>query len=251
MTIDKRYQQYNKEIESATRRDYSKEEIAAILDVTLLEPTTPLANITDLAQQALRCRAAALCVYPHQLLAVDEALPIKRATVINFPSGNEPLTLIKSTLEQAISHAHAQEIDFVFPYQTYLAGQRQHALAICDEVYQHCLESGVLLKVILETGAFPSDDAIYECSLQVVDKGCHFLKTSTGKITPGATLKSVFSLLTAIIDSNKNTGVKVSGGVKTITQAIEYIQLAEQLMKKPIDASWFRMGASSLLNAFC
>ena len=75
-----------------------------------------------------------------------------------------------------------------------------------------------------------------------------FLKTCTGKIPQGASLSALFTMLSAIKDSGKTCGIKVSGGVKTPRQAFNYAKLAELMMAKKIDKSWFRIGASSLLN---
>lgn len=104
------------------------------------------------------------------------------------------------------------------------------------------------LKIILETGALPDIKTIYDLSRDVLSIGCDFLKTSTGKIDKGASLPALLSILTAIKDSNKKCGVKVSGGIKVPQQAHQYAYLAELIMARKIENDWFRIGASSLLE---
>ena len=85
-------------------------------------------------------------------------------------------------------------------------------------------------------------------SSKIISVGCDFLKTSTGKIKQGATPGAAFGMLSAIKTSNQRIGLKVSGGIRTTDDARQYISLAEQVMKRPVDKSWFRIGASSLAN---
>ena len=84
---------------------------------------------------------------------------------------------------------------------------------------------------------------LFELSLD-----CIFLKTSTGTTNQGATLPTLFTLLTAIKESKKLCGLKVSGGIKTAQQAFDFAQLAQLVLDKKIHKEWFRIGASTLLN---
>ena len=140
----------------------------------------------------------------------------------------------------------ADEIDYVFAYTAYLDGQHETALAWCHEAYQLCQIHGRLFKVILETGAIPTPNMIYQLSADVIQSGCDMLKTSTGKIAVGATLPAVFAMLTAIQDHKPTCGIKCSGGIKTIANASAFIHLAEKVLDKKVDKSWFRIGASTL-----
>ena len=72
------------------------------------------------------------------------------------------------------------------------------------------------------------------------------LKTSTGKITPGASLQAVFVMLSAIKDSQSGCGIKISGGIKTLAQASVYIHLSEHMLEKNVGKNWFRIGASQI-----
>ena len=130
----------------------------------------------------------------------------------------------------------------------YLAGNQDLALSNCHEIYQLCKQHKLTFKVILETGALPSVESIYDLSVAIIDKGCDFLKTSTGKITTGASIPAAFSILAAIVDHDAPCGIKVSGGIKTIEQAFNYMRLAQSMLDRKLDSSWFRLGASSLLD---
>lgn len=222
----------------------SVEQLIRSIDLTLLDEQAPIELLSQLNQDGQRNQVAAVCVYSKHL---PQFQGINRATVINFPQGTENISHSLQAIETAI-HLEAKEIDYVLPYPVYLEGQKQKALHFCQEIINFCTEQGVCLKIILETGAFSHQENIYEISRALCDLGCDFIKTSTGKIAQGATLSAVFTILCAIKDSGNTTGIKVSGGVKTVRQALSYAQLAELMLNKPIDKNWFRIGASSLLH---
>ena len=90
--------------------------------------------------------------------------------------------------------------------------------------------------------------SIYQVSRELLAIGCDFLKTSTGKISQGASLSAVFAILSAIKDARTHCGVKISGGVKASQQALKYAWLAELVMEEKINKDLFRIGASSLLE---
>ncbi len=221
----------------------SIETIYALTDLTLLDEKASTEALKQLVTNALTYRVAAVCVYPQHLSSIPTSL--QRATVLNFPTGNESQQTILQTLTEIIQHNSADEIDYVFPYQAYLAGRTDDALAATTEIAQYCQINQKKLKIILETGAFASTDHLYTLSLALINIGCDFLKTSTGKIETGATLEAATAMLSAICDSHKkNTGIKISGGIRTLEQAQSYIDLAEKTLQKPATASWFRIGTS-------
>ncbi|EHL29994.1 hypothetical protein LDG_8027 [Legionella drancourtii LLAP12] len=208
------------------------------------------ASLTSLSQlnKDARCNnVAAICVYSKHLSEFHQLKAIQLATVINFPHGNEDLTTSCDVIEKALTLG-ATEIDYVLPYQLYLDGKKDAALQQCQTIIKLCKHHNLTSKIILETGAFPALELIYDASKDLIESGCDFLKTSTGKIAQGASLPAVFTMLSAIKDTNVPCGIKVSGGVKTPTQAFNYATLAEFMMDKTIDKSWFRIGASSLLG---
>lgn len=222
------------------------EQLIHVIDLTLLNEEASPASLEQLNENARCNEVAAVCVYSKHLPEFQQLKTIQLATVINFPHGNEELTVSCKAIEQAATLG-ATEIDYVFPYQLYLAGKKDAALHQAQELIKLCKQHRLTAKIILETGAFPGLELIYEVSKSLIESGCDFLKTSTGKIAQGASLPAVFTLLSAIKDTNAACGIKVSGGVKTPTQAFNYAKLAELMMDKTINKHWFRLGASSLL----
>lgn len=233
-----------------TRQDNeskSSKELIQCIDLTLLDHDASSSSLASIREQADLHHVAAICVYPNQLSAFNQAASYKLATVINFPQGNETLETCMNELDEAISNG-ANEIDYVLSYQDWLAGDQKKALEHCKYMIDLCKKQNLTTKIILETGAYANVDQIYQVSKEVILSGCNFLKTSTGKIPQGASLSAVFAMLSAIKDTKSNCGLKVSGGVKTPQQATNFAHLAELMLEKPIDCSWFRIGASSLLK---
>ncbi len=226
----------------------SVDEILSLIDLTNLDPMATPMEINRLATSAYEHHTAAICILPEHLHHVPVENSIRRATVMNFPYGNFQIKEVLQTIDQAARGERLDEIDYVFPYQSYLSGDQVQALSDCNEVYRSCKEHQLTFKVILETGALPSNDMIYELSTSILQQGCDFIKTSTGKIANGATLPAVFSILSAILDTNISCGIKVSGGIKTTEQAHTYIRLATYMLNIPVNNQWFRFGASSLLD---
>ena len=222
--------------------------IARLVDLTLLDSQATANDIEKLSLKGMQHHVAALCILPKHLDLISPKLTIPRATVVNFPSGNEPHDQVLGAIEQIALHHQVDEIDYVFPYQTYLNGGIPQALSSCAKAYQLCKQYGLIFKVILETGALPSPETIYQMSLDVINSGCDFIKTSTGKIATGATIPAATAMLSAILESKTACGIKLSGGIKTVEQAQAYIHLAENMMGLKVDKSWFRLGASSLLD---
>lgn len=224
----------------------STERLIHSLDLTLLDKDASEESLSQLKYNACENQVAAICVYSKHLPIFQQIGAIELATVVNFPQGNEELNPVLEAIHDAIE-LNATEIDYVLPYQLYLEGRKDDALNQCQAVIDLCKQENRTLKIILETGAFSELQNIYEVSNQLIELGCNFLKTSTGKIPQGASLPAVFTILTAIKDSTLPCGIKISGGVKTPIQAVNYAKLAELILGKPIDKSWFRIGASSLL----
>ncbi len=226
----------------------SGQELLSLIDLTLLDKTATKTDIISLLNKATQHQVAAICIYPEYLNDVSPELNIKRATVVNFPGGNEATQQVLQTIENTATTTIVHEIDYVFPYPLYLAGHESQALLSCFEAFQLCKQHGLLFKVILETGAFPSPESIYTLSRKIIESGCDFLKTSTGKIGIGASIPAAFAMLSAMIDMNTSCGIKISGGIKTAADALSYIELAEHMLSKKPDSSWFRIGTSTLLT---
>lgn len=223
------------------------ERLIHCLDLTLLRDNTSTEALNQLKQQAMRHQVAAICVFKEQLPHFSEMNDIKRAAVVNFPHGTDSVKKSIEDLHYA-QQLGAQEIDYVLPYQHYLAGQSKKALSSCAQVIQWCKEQNISIKIIIETGAFTDLEQLYTASAELIELEPDFLKTSTGTIQQGASYQAVFTLLNAIQDANTACGIKISGGVKTVEQAQNYAFLTQLFIHKPLDKSFFRIGASNLLN---
>jgi len=197
---------------------------------------------------------AAVCVYPRfvSLAATQFAdLPVKVATVANFPEGADKLESVLIEIGRALENG-AQEIDVVFPYTRYLAGERKYAHTFVEACKDVCGDD-VLLKVILETGALGETTIIADACYDVLAAGADFVKTSTGKIATGATLEAAATMLLVIRHIQpqlKHTvGFKAAGGIRSLEQAAQYIELADQIMGRDwVTADTFRIGASKLVD---
>ncbi|MFT3741686.1 MAG: deoxyribose-phosphate aldolase [Gammaproteobacteria bacterium] len=229
----------------------SLQTLIGLLDLTSLNPTDDNIKIQQLCQQAITPlgKVAAVCIYPQfvsEAQAILQGTDVKIATVSNFPEGNQPLAETLIEIEQALK-AGADEIDLVMPYQAFLQGEYeavQNFLATCKSACeQHTL------KVILETGALQSPEHIATASQIAIEAGADFLKTSTGKLHEGATLKAAEEMLRVIRTSDSEVGFKAAGGIRTIEQAQAYITLAQDLLGEDwVEPYHFRLGTSQLLN---
>lgn len=226
--------------------------ILSVIDLTSLNDTDTAETISTLCQKAVTPfgHVAAVCVYPKFVAQVKQQLakqPVRVATVVNFPTGAEELEDVLRVTQQAIKEG-AEEIDLVFPYPDYLRGESAKAYDFVRAVKAACGET-VLLKVILETGALQDLMKIAEVSYNVCHAGADFLKTSTGKIATGATLDVAAVMLNVISKIQRPIGFKVSGGIRTIEQAEQYIQLAKEIMGPDwVTPKYFRIGASRLVD---
>lgn len=226
----------------------SWQSVISVIDLTLLDEHATAEQLHELASKAQQYSVAALCILPKHLSDISSEISVKRATVANFPSGAQPHQQVLKDINDIATRLRVDEIDYVFNYQAYLAGEQHLALSYCKEAYQVCKEHNLIFKVILETGALPSNASIYEISRAILDHGCNFLKTSTGKIATGATIPAAFSILAAIVDSGVDCGIKVSGGIKIAEQALHFMQLARNMFNQELNSKCFRIGASSLLD---
>ena len=215
------------------------QEILPLLDLTCLNESASMQEIQTLIKHGVELHVAAICLYPQYL----SMIPIKKVSVVNFPSGEDDHNQVLKDIRNILPIV--DEVDYVFSYQTYLAGYEAIALTHCMDAYNLCHQHGKIFKVILETGAIPSLELIYKISTEIINNGCDFLKTSTGKIAIGASIPAAFAMLSAIVDTKSNCGIKISGGVKTLEQATEFITLAQYMLKKHPAADWLRIGTSN------
>ena len=222
------------------------------MDLTSLNEQDTAADIVALCAKALEpVQVAAVCVYPQfvELAAAhltDTGVAI--ATVVNFPEGNAEYKTVYDDIKRCVKEG-ATEIDVVFPYTAFLKEETG-----IKEFLQKCKKNckSALLKVILETGALGSVENIKTASALAIEAGADFLKTSTGKMAQGASVEAATAMLQTIKESGADVGIKISGGVRSLDQALPYLNLAEKIM----GAAWitpqhFRFGASQLWTSAC
>ncbi len=197
---------------------------------------------------------AAICIYPSMIAVAKEALKgssVKVASVATgFPSG-QTFEDIKIAETRQAAEAGADEIDMVIDRGAFLSGDYA---TVFDEIVAIKAASGPAhLKVILETGELETFDNVRRASILAMAAGADFIKTSTGKVTPAATLPVTLVMLEAIRDFHRRTGkiigMKPAGGIRVAKEAIQYlVVLYETLGPRWMTPDRFRFGASSLLN---
>jgi deoxyribose-phosphate aldolase len=233
-----------------------------MIDLTTLEGRDTPGKVHGLCQKAMRPQpgdpsipsVAAICVYPTLVAEAKAALrgsTVKVASVATaFPSGQTFLEIKLAEVRAAVA-AGADEIDMVIDRGAFLAGDYGRVFDEIVEVKEACGESH--LKVILETGELETYDNVRRASILAMAAGADFIKTSTGKVTPAATLPVSLVMFEAIRDFEKATGravgMKPAGGIRTAKEAIQYlVVLYETLGPRWMTPDRFRFGASSLLN---
>jgi deoxyribose-phosphate aldolase len=231
-------------------------QVLSLIDLTSLGDHDTEASVKELMDKASLPvgHVAAVCVYPQFLSCATTSLSgtsVKIATVANFPLGMSSIDEVIYTIRQAIQMG-AQEIDVVFPYGRYLAGDKLGALEFIRLCKGAC-GNDVLLKVILETSAYPHLQIVADVAQDAILAGADFLKTSTGKMAIGATLEAAAVMLQVIKEMRhsvkRNLGFKAAGGIRTLEQAASYIALANHILGPDwVKPSTFRLGASQLMD---
>ena len=233
-----------------------------MMDLTTLEGADTPGKVRALSAKAMRPApddpsvpsVAAVCVYPSLVAVARRALrggTVKVASVATaFPSGQAPLEVKLADVRAAVE-AGADEIDMVIDRGAFLSGRVGQVYDEVVAVREAC--GGAHLKVILETGELGTYDAVRKASLVAIAGGADFIKTSTGKVAPAATLPVTLCMLEVIRDVYDETGLvigmKPAGGIRTAKQAIQYLcVLHETLGPQWLTPDLFRFGASSLLN---
>ncbi|MBU2224786.1 MAG: deoxyribose-phosphate aldolase [Gammaproteobacteria bacterium] len=193
---------------------------------------------------------AAFCVYPQFLQQTRQfiqqhAMPAKLATVVNFPSGELSIDNVVAEIKAALADG-AEEIDCVLPYRLLLAGRCQEVKEFLSIVRQAC--STQCLKVIIESGELSTPQQIIKATELVIDTGAEFVKSSTGKVPIGITTEAARNILTVIAGAGRPVGFKASGGVRTVSQAVELVTMYEQITGQLAQPEFMRIGASTLFG---
>ncbi|HYM83185.1 MAG TPA: deoxyribose-phosphate aldolase [Candidatus Dormibacteraeota bacterium] len=233
-----------------------------MIDLTTLEGRDTPGKVRALCAKGLRPMpgdpsipsVAAICVYPALVAEAKDALrgsTVKVASVATgFPSGQTFLDVKLAEVREAVD-AGADEVDMVIDRGAFLAGDYR---AVFEEIVAVKEAAGdAHLKVILETGELGTYDNVRRASVLAMTAGADFIKTSTGKVSPAATLPVTLVMLEAIRDFERVTGrpvgMKPAGGIRTAKEAVSYlVVLYETLGPRWMTPDRFRFGASSLLN---
>jgi len=237
--------------------------VTSMMDLTTLEGKDTAGKVAYLCRKALQPAearfgvpsCAAVCVYPNMVRYarrfLGENSTVKVASVAaGFPSGQYPLRTRLEEVRRAVGEG-ADEIDMVIDRNAFLSGE--HA-RVFDEVAAIKTACGPAhLKVILETGELVTYDNVRLASRIAMEAGADFIKTSTGKIQPAATLPVTLVMLEAIRDFFYETGIRIgmkpAGGIRTAKQSLAYlVMLRETLGDDWLTPDLFRFGASTLLN---
>ncbi|MFT7516631.1 MAG: deoxyribose-phosphate aldolase [Myxococcota bacterium] len=235
--------------------------VASMIDLTTLEGKDSPEKVRALCAKAILpdpqvCspQVAAVCVYPSWVTLAKQELrgtSIKVASVATaFPSGQLPLALRLQEVRQAVADG-ADEIDMVINRGAFLAGEYHKVSDEIAAIKDACGKAH--LKVILETGELETYDAVRHASEIAIAAGGDFIKTSTGKVAPAATMPVTLVMLECIRDhylkTGKMIGMKPAGGISSAKLALHYLVMVKETLGDAwLSPDWFRFGASSLLN---
>jgi deoxyribose-phosphate aldolase len=252
-----------------TSKAWAIDTAISMIDLTTLEGADTHGKVRSLCAKAMAPepgdpttpRVAAVCVYADMVSVAVNALRgsnIRVAAVATaFPSGRASMAVKLTDTRDAIQ-AGAHEIDMVIDRGAFLSGEYlkvfNEIAAIKEACGQHAANgASAHLKVILETGELVTYDNVRRASWLAMLAGADFIKTSTGKVSPAATLPVTLIMLEAVRDwrdlTGTQIGVKAAGGIRTTKDAMKYLVVVNEIAGDDwIDPQWFRFGASSLLN---
>jgi deoxyribose-phosphate aldolase len=234
----------------------------SMMDLTTLEGADTPGKVRHLCRKARQPMAerfdcppcAAVCVYPNLVPVAKELLAGTElniaAVATGFPSGQYPLELRLADVRDAVAKG-ATEIDMVIGRGVFLSGDLD---TVFDEIVATREACGdAHLKVIFETGELQTYDNVRLASQIGMEAGVDFIKTSTGKISPAATLPVTLVMLEAVRDfylaTGRKIGVKPAGGIRTAKEALQYLVMVKETLGDDwLTPELFRFGASSLLS---
>lgn len=234
----------------------------SMIDLTTLEGKDTAGKVRQMCQKAIRPldsdgtlpSVAAVCVYPNWVTTAKDALKgstVKVASVAtSFPAGQSPLPVKLDDVRRAVDFG-ADEIDMVIDRGAMLAGDYGKVFDEIAATKEAC--GAARLKVILETGELGTYDTIRKASELGIAAGGDFIKTSTGKIQPAATMPVTLVMLETIRDhyyaTGRKIGMKPAGGVRTAKGALQYLVMVKETLGDGwLNNELFRFGASALLN---
>ena len=241
----------------------------SMIDLTTLEGADTAGKVRSLCAKAMAPdpsdpsapQVAAVCVYNDMVPVAVDALAGSTvhvaAVTAAFPSGRASMAVKLVDTRDAIK-AGADEIDMVIDRGAFLSGRYLQVFGEIAAIKEACSAdapkgSPAHLKVILETGELVTYDNVRRASWLALLAGAQFIKTSTGKVSPAATLPVTMIMLEAVRDwrilTGAQVGVKAAGGIRTTKDAMRYLVMVNEIAGEDwLDPAWFRFGASGLLN---
>jgi deoxyribose-phosphate aldolase len=246
-----------------TSKQWGIDTAISMIDLTTLEGADTPGKVRGLCAKALTPdvtdlstpRPAAVCVYGDMVEIAKDALGADSgvnvaAVATAFPSGRASMPVKLADTRFAVE-AGADEIDMVIDRGAFLAGDYLTVFREIAAVKEACGDAR--LKVIMETGELVTYDNVRRASWLSMLAGGDFIKTSTGKVSPAATLPVTMIMLEAVRDwldlTGEMVGVKPAGGIRTSKDALKYLVTVNEVAGEEwLDNHWFRFGASSLLN---
>lgn len=259
--VEERVARLNKRSIKTESKMHALKLAISMMDLTTLDAKDTPGKVKQLCAKAIRPHemdgipsAAAVCVYANLVSVAKKALEgstVKVAAVSTaFPSGMSNRKFKLDETRYAVSEG-ADEIDMVISRGHFLKGDYNFVFDEIAAVKEACGEAH--LKVILETGELSTLDNVRKASELAIAAGADFIKTSTGKVQPAATLPVTLVMLECIRDYYYKTGIKIgmkpAGGIATAKLALQYlVMVRETLGEGWLNADYFRFGASSLAN---
>lgn len=236
--------------------------IFSLIDLTTLSEQDNIENVSLLCEKVNNLAeaypsmpgVAAICIYPELVAVVKDKLDNPLISIASVAGGfpaSQTFTNIKiMEIEQAIQLG-AEEIDIVMPVGKFLMNDLEYVEYEIHVIKQRM--GPVHLKVILETGSLKELSLIRKASLLTIGAGANFIKTSTGKISPGATPEAMVVMCCAIRDyyerTGKKIGIKPAGGISDTRTALLYYQIVKDILGNEwLNPERFRIGASRLAN---
>src|SRR5215212_1250097 len=233
-----------------------------MIDLTTLEGKDSEGKVKQMCYKAMHLldafpdlpTVAAVCVYPSMVKTAKKSVEgsgIKVASVATgFPSGQAPRDVKIRDTKYAVQQG-ADEVDMVISRGKFLEGEYNYVFDEIAAIKEACGEAR--LKVILETGELVTFDKVRKASDIAMYAGADFIKTSTGKVVPAATMPVTLLMLEAIRDfyykSGKRIGMKPAGGISKSKLALHYLVMVKETLGEDwLSNEWFRFGASSLAN---
>lgn len=235
-----------------------------LIDLTTLNAADTEAQVIDMCEKVNNFHqfskfvgvpnVAAICVYPALVKTVKNNLKAKYTRIASvsggFPASQTFLSVKCDETKLAVQDG-ANDIDMVISLGKFFENKYEEVAAEIKAMKEACGDAH--LKVILESGAMESTEQIHRASIIAIESGADFLKTSTGKFYPPASLEAIYIMAHVVKEYYKLTGKKVglkpAGGIKTGKDAVEYITVVKEILGNQwINAELLRIGASSLAN---